>query len=322
MELASLFLLVLLPPADATGDTAAAVTASLRRELGEVAMVIAPDTLVTPAMWQGEKAQMHARFVVHLVWKDADKASIDVFSPASAKDAEGFRRSRALAFSPQDSKAERGRTIGLVVAELLRESPASSLAVAVPAVDRAEAGSGSPSRVALGGMFAVERVRAGNWAMGPELTYDFGLSNAVRLQASGEALFESADQYTGVGAEVGVFWDFLHSERGRHALGIGLEVGVLRESATVASGKNNARSASQWNLVLGPSLYGRLTVWRGLRIVGEVDLRATSGTFSLTSGNIGDSGDIGDGGDTGGTKTQLTLSRWRPAFAVGLEIAL
>jgi hypothetical protein len=307
MELASLFLLVLLPPADATGDTAAAVTASLRSHLGDIAMAIVPDTMVTPSMWQGENAPMHARFVVRLVWKQKDTASIEVFSPTSTKDARGFRRQRDLAFAPQDSKVERGRAIGLVVAELLRESPASALLTAESPASMATLAHGSPSHVVLGGMFALERVRTGNWAMGPELTYDFGLTDALRLQASGTALFSSADQYTGAGADLGFFWDFLCSERGRHALGLGLEVGVLRESATGAG--DNARSVSKWDLVLEPSLGGRLTIWRTLRVVGEVDLRATSGTMSLTIGE-----------DQG--RTQHTFSRWRPVFALGFEFAL
>jgi len=306
MELASLFLLILLPPADATGDTATAVTASLRRELGDVTMAIAPDTLVTPAMWQGEKASMRARFVVHLVWKMKTTASIEVFSPTSAKDSTGFRRSRDLSFAEQDSKAERGRAIGLVVAELLRESPAAALTTgALPGA--AAGGSGTPSHLVLGGMFAVEHVRTGNWAMGPELTYDFGLSETLRLQTSGTARFGSTDQYTGIGADVGLFWDFLSSQDGHHALGIGLEAGVLHESAAAAS--DNAKNASMWNLVFGPSLGGRLTVWRKLRVVGEIDLRSTSGTMSLT---------VGDDNK----RTTHTFSRWRPAFALGLEVAL
>jgi hypothetical protein len=312
MELATLFLLVLLPPADATGETATAVTASLRRQLGDVTMAIAPDTLVTPAMWQGENAQMRARFVVHLLWKDKDKASIEVFSPTSAKDAKGFRRSRDLPFSPQDSKAERGRAIGLAVAELLRESPASALAVGAPAVSRYSSEPGLPSRVVLGGLLAVERVRTGNWAMGPELTYDFGLSQAVRLQASGAALFGSEDQYVGIGADVGIFWDFLCSEHGRHSLGIGLEMGVLRESATVSEGlgSDNAQSASMWNLSVGPSLAGRLTVWRSLRVVGELDLRISSGrTMSVTAGEDRN-------------KVTHTFEQVRPVIALGLEVAL
>lgn len=308
MELASLFLLVLLPPADATGDTAAAVTASLRHELGDVSMAIAPDTMVTPAMWQGEKAPMRARFVVRLAWKQKDTASIEVFSPSSAKDAAGFRKSRELAFSPLDGKANRGRAVGLVVAELLRESPASALVPAKPAASIASAESDAPARVVLGGMFATERVRSGNWAMGPELTYDFGLSQALRLQASGTALFGSGDQYSGIGADVGVFWDFLCSERSRRALGIGLQLGILRESAAATS--DNTRSASKWNLVVGPSLGGRVTVWRALRIVAEADLSASSGTMSVTVG------------DQDRNPTQHTFSRWRPSFALGLEYAL
>jgi hypothetical protein len=310
MELTSLFLLVLLPPADATGDMATAVTASLRRELGEVSMAIAPDTLVTPAMWQGDKASMHARFVVHLVWKQMDSASIEVFAPTSAKEGAGFRRERELVFAQQDSKTERGRAIGLVVAELLRESPAVALAAAGPAVDKAATEPGTPSRLVLGGRFAMERVRAGNWALGPELTYDFGLGESLRLQASGTALFASADQYSGIGVGIGIFWDFLRSERGRHALGVGLEAGVLHESATVGS-SDYASSGSKWSLAVGPSLGGRWTVWRGLRIVGELDLCVTSQPLSVTTG-----------GDDSNKKTTHTFSRWRPAGALGLEVAL
>lgn len=312
MELASLFLLILLPPADATGDTATAVTASLRRELGDVTMAIAPDTLVTPAMWQGEKAPMRARFVVHLVWKK-NTASIEVFSPSSAthgKDSAGFRRNRELSFAEQDSKAERGRAIGLVVAEMLRESPAAALATAGPAadkVDKAAVDPVAPAHLVLGGLFAVEHVRAGNWAMGPALTYGFGLGEALRLQVSGFARFGSADQYVGIGADAGVFWDLLSSERGRHAFGPGLAAGLLRESATAAG--EHGGSASKWSLVVGPSLGGRLTVWRTLRMVAEVGLRATSGTMRLTAGEELE-------------RTQITFSRWRPVFALGLAFAL
>jgi hypothetical protein len=308
MELASLFLLVLLPPADATGATATAVTASLRSQLGDVAMAVAPDTLVTPAMWRGDKAPMRAHFVVHLVWKEKDTASIEILSQTSAAGADGLPKPRELVFDPKDGKAERGRAIGLVVAELLRESPASALAMANLGVDKVAAEHDSPSRVVLGGMFAVERARAGNWAMGPELTYDFGLSEALRLQASGTVLFGSADQYTGIGGDVGIFLDFLRSERGRHALGIGLEAGARRESATW-SASDNSRTVSQWSFVAGPSLGGRLTIWRTLRLVGEADLRTTSGTMSLVIGE-----------DQG--RTTHSFSRWRPVFALGLEFAL
>jgi len=308
MELATLFLLVLLPPADATGDTAAAVTASLRHELGDVAMAIAPDTLVTPAMWQGEKAQMHARFVVHVAWKGKDTATIELFAPATAKGAATYHSERKLSFASQDSKSERGRAIGLVVAELLRESPSSALVPAQPVAVAAA----MPSHVALGAMFAFMRVRTGNWAMGPELTYDFGLSQALRLQASGAALFGSADQYSGIGADVGAYWDILVSDHGHHALGIGFALGAVRESASGTNG-DNAQTTSTWNLVVGPSLGGRVTVWRWFRLVGEADLRATSGTMSISNKTEKNGVE---------TTTTHTFSRWRPGFALGLEVAL
>ena len=306
MELASLFLLVLLPPADATGETATAVTTSLRHELGEVALALAPDSMVTPAMWQGEKAPMRATFVVRVVWQEKDKASIELLAASSSPAVKGFRGNRVLAFAPEDSKGEHGRAIGLVVAELLRESPASALVPAPAGADQT-AGSGSASRIAVGGMIAFERVRAGTWAMGPKLTYDFGLSEALRLQASGTALFSSTDQYNDIGVGVGIFWDFLISERGRHALGIGLGLDGLRESAT-GSG-DNAAAPSKWNLAAGVGLGGRATVWRNLRVTGDFVLRATSGTMSLTTGE--DS-----------TRRQYAFSRWRPGFALGLAYAL
>jgi hypothetical protein len=308
MELASLFLLILLPPADATGETATAVTSSLRRELGDVALALAPDSMVTPAMWQGEKAPMRATFVVRVVWQEKDKASIELLSASSSPAVKGFRGSRDLAFAAEDSKGERGRAIGLVVAELLRESPASALVPAsAGAVRAAGADSGPPSHVAVGGMLASERVRAGTWAMGPKLTYDFGLSEALRLQVSGTALFSSADQYNDIGGGVGIFWDFLHSERGRHALGIGLGLDGLRESAS-GSG-DYAKGASGWSVAAGAGLGGRVTVWRNLRVTGDFVLRATSRTMTLT---VGDES----------YPRQYSFSRWRPGFALGLAYAL
>lgn len=304
MELASLFLLVLLPPADSTGDIAVAVEASLRHELGDVAMAIAPDTLVTPAMWQGEKAQMHARFVAHLMWKQNNRASVELISLATTASGQGDRRTRELPFAPQDGKSERGRAIGLVMAELLRESPSSAWA----GTKMSLAGLDRPSRLVLGGMFAMERVRSGNWAVGPELIYDFALIDGLRLEASGTALFSSTYQYTEIGVGAGVAWDFLRSQRGRHALGIGLEGDVIHESAALSA--DNATSGSDWHVALGAGLGGRLTVWRSLRLIGEFDVRAASGGMVLTAKD--------DTRVTGAT----SFSRWRPAFALGIELAI
>jgi hypothetical protein len=156
-------------------------------------------------------------------------------------------------------------------------------------------------------MFASERVRAGTWAMGPKLTYDFGLSEALRLQVAGTALFSSADQYNDIGVGAGIFWDFLLSERGRNALGIGLGLDGLRESA--AGSVDNAAATSKWNLAAGAVLGGRVMVWRNLRVIGDFVVRATSGTMSLTTGEDSN-------------RRQYSFSRWRPGFALGLAYAL
>jgi hypothetical protein len=139
------------------------------------------------------------------------------------------------------------------------------------------------------------------------LTYDFGLGEALRLQVAGTALFSSTDQYNDIGVGVGIFWDFLLSERGRHALGIGLGLDGLRESAAGSGG--NAGATSKWNLAAGAGLGGRVTVWRNLRVTGDFVLRATSGTMSLTTGEDSN-------------RRQYSLSSRRPGFALGLAYAL
>jgi hypothetical protein len=310
MELASLILLILLPPADATGDTAAAVEASLHHQLGDVAIAIAPDTLVTPAMWQGEKSPMRARFVAHVVWTQKNRASIELTSFVANTKGKPVRTTRELPFADQDSNTERGRAIGLVLAELLRESPPSAWAGTAGPVP-AGAAEEKPSHLALGAMFATERVQSGNWAVGPELTYDFGLSDAFRVQASGDTLLSSINQYNEIGLGLGAGWDFLRSSRGRHALGVGLEVDAFHESATF--GSEHPHSISAWNVALGAALGGHVTVWRTLRLVGEVDLRATLRPETLPVTTIDDNVT---------TTVTYTLSRWRPAFALGLELAL
>jgi hypothetical protein len=306
MELASLFLLVLLPPADATGDTAVAIQATLRRELGEVTMVIAPDTVVTPTMWQGEKAQMRARFVARVTWKGRDQASIELLAPDQTSAGQGARSSRQLTFDAQDGKSERGRAMGLVLAALLRESPASIWLAPRPAGEVAAAGAGAHQWLVLGAMFAAEWARTGNWPMGPELLYDLSLTDSFRVRASAVALFGGLDSYQEMGVGLGGSWDFLHSQDGHRALGAGLKLDVFHE-ATNAPG-DNVKNGSTWNAALGPTLGGRITVWRSLRLIGETSLRASLARMTLTVGE-----DI---------KKTYTYSRWRPVFAVGLEYAL
>jgi hypothetical protein len=87
-----------------------------------------------------------------------------------------------------------------------------------------------------------------------------------------------------------------------------LEGDVIHESAALSA--DNATSGSDWHVALGAGLGGRLTVWRSLRLIGEFDVRAASGGMVLTAKD--------DTRVTGAT----SFSRWRPAFALGIELAI
>jgi hypothetical protein len=308
MELAALFLLVLMPPADATGETAEALTASLHAELGDVTMVLAPDTLVTPAMWQGEKASMHARFVAHVIWKNKNSVTVDVLSNGDATRRPQFHESRNLAFSAADSKTERGRAIALVLAELLRESPAAALIVPHPPGAGSQAAS---SHVTVDGLFAAERAGTGSWAMGPEAHVGLGINEAFWVGASGRALFASANQYNGFGAGLEALWVFLGSEHSRYDLGLRAGVDMVHEAAS-GSGEHG-QSASGWNVDFMPSLVGRLTVWRHFRLFGSLDGHFLPASMTVTHVT---------GEDTRRVTTPFTYSKFRPGFALGLELAL
>jgi hypothetical protein len=305
MDAVPLFLLLLLPPADTTGDTAAGIQASLRRELGDVAVAITPDTLATPAMWRGAKAQLRARFVAKVEWTTKDQARVELIAPAFTKDQ--AQRTRVLAFAPQDSQLERGRAIGLVLAELLREAPASAFAISPSGGSAAQAESPTRLHLTPAALFASQRAMSGNWAVGPELRNGFGLGQAWWLQVSGWALFGSADQYASVGLGLALRWDVLRTSDGRHALGVGLGGDFFRESAP--TGGEASKSLSVWNLAPIGSLAGRVTLWRWLRLVGQLDMRVAVRTLSVTTGDDEH-------------RLAHSYSHWRPGFALGLELAM
>ena len=304
-ELASLFLLVLLPPADATSETAQAIQTTLRSMLGEVTMAVAPDSVVTQAMWKQEGSQLHAHFVAHLVWKDRDRASVELVALGANGTSQTTRRE--LSFTPQDDKAERGRAVALVIAALLREFPAAAWLRPPPADEVAAGGSRAPLSIVLGGMFAFERARTGNWPMGPALLYDLSLSDSFRVRARAMALIGNLDGYREIGVGLGATWDFLRSRDGHHALGAGLELDGFHE-ATSSPGDHPSND-STLNAALGPTLGGRVTIWRSLRLIGEAGLRLSLARMTLT---------VGDDFD----RRTYTYSRWRTIFAVGLEYAL
>jgi hypothetical protein len=313
MEATTIFLLLLLPPADTAGEMAAGVQKSLHHELGEVSMVIAPETLVTPSMWQAENAPMRARFVIRLARKDANHVTIELVVGADSV-AKAYRGARALTFAPEDSKSEQGRAIGLVIAELLRSSPTSAWAAGKGGPGAA----GAASRLELGAMLAADRPASGVSAYGPSLTYGFGLSEAFELRAAATALFGQSDQYKQMGITAGANWNFLRSAENRHALGLGLCAGYLYESAslTLGSGEHIATaSPTQSSALVGVVLRGRITLWRSLRLVAEGGLRLLSGRLTGPERYKGDD-------DKTIYVTPLSYSRWRPGFGLGLELAM
>lgn len=301
MQVAALFLLLLLPPAETTGEMAAGLQASLRQQLGDVAMAIAPDTLVTPAMWRGPKAPMRARFVARIAWTGKDKLRVELL--AAETGATGLP-SRELAFSPRDDRRERGRALGLVLAELLRESPASAFTAPAAPMPIAAASATTP-HLAFGAAFATERAFAGHWAMGPKLSYGFGLGHALWIEARGVALFAD-DQYSDLGFGMGLRWDFVHGQDGRYLLGAGLGADVFRDATTADDADHG--TPSKWNGALVASLASRLTLWRWLRLVLEVQVRAVSGGMTLVVGE-----DL--------AQRTYEAGHWRPGFSLGLEIA-
>lgn len=277
-----------------------------------IAMAIVPDTLVTPAMLQGEKASMRARFVAHLIWKDDDHVRVDVMSPTD-DGAPGFQKTREVAFASADSKSEKGRAVGLIISELLRESPAVALLAKPEALPQPRA---RPPAV-FGGLLTAERTRSGNWALGPALMCAFAASDAVALQVVGSATFGLASQYLDVGMGVGVSWNFLRSAGNAHALGLTLNAGAFRESATLVATATHegeldtaSSSSSQWYASATLSLGGYLTLWRFVRLIGEAGLRASSNHLSLSA--------------TPDDSARVTedYSSWRPILTLGLAVAL
>jgi hypothetical protein len=303
MELAPLFLLLLLPPADATGELASALEASLHSELGDVAMAMAPDRLVTPAMMEGENPPYQARFVAHVTWASRDKASIELQAGREAKSTTPYRASRVVTFSPRDRKAERGRAIGLVIAGLLRDSPpAVSGSAAAPAPPPA---SPAPKGLALGGLFCVQRAKSGTWAVGPLLSFDSSLSDVLGLHLA--AGFLAGSDYWQVPLAAEARWEFLRSQDG-HGLALGLGAVLLRESVSLSGDEDHGGTASLWNVGAVASLSGHVTLGRSLRLLAQVEGQALARRMTLNYGEE--------------PVRTTTFSRWRPAFGLGLAYSM
>jgi hypothetical protein len=307
MDLTPLFLLLLLPPTDATGDLANALEASLHSELGDVAMAMAPDRLVTPAMMEGENPPYRARFVAHVTWAGRDKASIEVQSTGEAKTP--YRASRVVTFSPRDRKAERGRAIGLVIAGLLRDSPPAIFGTAstLPSAAPSAAAEPIPRGLAIGALFSVQRARSGMWPVGPVLSFDASLSDAVGLNVGVGVL--ATDDYWQVPMAVQGRWRFLRSDDGRRALAIGLGVVLLHESMSQGGEEDDGGNAAQWNIGGVAGLSGHVTLGRSLRLLAQVEMQALARQMMIQAGEDR-------------VISTTAFARWRPAFGLGLAYSM
>jgi hypothetical protein len=303
MELAPLFLLLLLPPADATGELASAIEGSLRAELGDVAMAMVPDRLVTPAMLEGENPPYRANFVARVTWADRDKASIEVQSGRESKSATPYRASRVVTFSQRDRKAERGRTLGLVIAGLLRDSPPTVVGTAMRPATVSEPTHGGAS---LGGLFVVQRSKAGTWPVGPVFFVAWPLMEALDLRISAGGLF--AANHWQLPMTVAGAWRFLRGRDDRLGAALALGVVVLRESGSQGSGDDHAGNTSLWNAGGVLALSGHVTLGRALRLLAQVELQALARRITVQYGE----------------EPVLTtaFSRWRPAFGLGLSYSM
>ncbi len=301
MELAPLFLLLLLPPADATGDMADALQSSLRSELGDVSMALAPDRLVTPAMLEGDNPAYRARFVAHVTWSGKDKASIELQVRREARVAASYRASRVMSFEPRDRKAERGRAIGLVIAGLLRDSPPAAVGTAL--ASPAAASEPVQRGLALGAVCAVQRARPGTWLAGPVFSFAAPLTDVLGLQVSTGVL--ASDDTWQLPLAVEARWRFLRSHDDRRALALGLGAIVLRETSTLSL--DDSENVSLWNVGAVASLSGYVTLGRSLRMLAQVESQALARGMKVRYGEE--------------AVRSMAFSRWRPGFALGLAYA-
>jgi hypothetical protein len=123
MELGSLLLLILLPPADAASDLASEVQAALDQDLGQVVIAVVSDEKGRQSTWRDRGGDFKSRFVSRLVWKNSQTATVDLYRGQSKAAPSDLVRTRDLNFSRSDSSRDRGRAIGLVLVQLMQELP-------------------------------------------------------------------------------------------------------------------------------------------------------------------------------------------------------
>jgi hypothetical protein len=280
MELGSLLLLILLPPADAGSDLAAAVQAALYEDLGQVAIAVVSDDHRAQSTWQDRGGHFKARFVGRLVWKNSRTATVNLYGGQSKAAPSDLVKTRDVSFARGDSSRERGRAIGLVLVQLLRELP--GVVVAKTPVEAAPVAS-APVAVApvathpnafIVDMY-TEHVSTENWGLGPEITVAHTFIPALQVRGFGLALFGSQDSYTEFGAGAGVTWLFWRQAEGRRALGLEGDAGLCRGTVTTSGDGGGSHANVSGSFRAAATSY--------VHVSGPLFIGASIGIRALTS---------------------------------------
>lgn len=314
MELGSLLLLILLPPADAASDLAAEVQAMLYRDLGQVAIAVVSDQGNVQATWQDRGGHFKSRFVSRLVWKNPRIATVNLYGGPSKAAPSDLVKTRDVSFGRGDSSRERGRAIGLVLVQLLGEMPGA--VGAKPPVETAPAAAAPaaapvaapvvPHRNAFVVDMYTEHVSAENWGLGPEITVSHTLIPALQVRGFGLALFGSQDAYTEFGAGAGVTWLFWRQVEGQRGLGLEGDVGLCRGTITTSGDDGGSHGNVSGSFRAAATSY--VHVSDSLFVGASLGLRALTSSLSYSFG------------DDHKTYRSHPLLRWFFTFGAGFTL--
>ena len=312
MEFASLLLLILLPASDAGTDMTAAIQAALYRDLGQVAIAVAPDTASSRKSWQEANGDYRAKYVTRFTWSRKHKARVELWRGQGVGDPKDRLGMREITFSPSDATAERGRALGLVVVQLMRELPEADLGMPKPTpqpvviVEAPPAPTPSPRGHAAVALLSFSRAASGVWTYGPEIVASLHVLPHVSVQASIAFGQGSENGYSELGPGLGAAYFPWQSSDLRQGVGLGLRLGLYRESAQ--TGHEPPVTMRNWEVAATPQVLGYFGIWRQIQAHAAVGLRRDTGTFST---------EVGDDSD----RMRFTYSAWRPSFSLGLGLA-
>ena len=277
-----LLLLILLPPTDAASDLAGAVQAALYRDLGQVAIAVVSDENSSQLTWQDRDGRFKTRFVSRLVWKNPRMATVNVYGGPSKATPSDLVKTRDVGFSRGDSSRERGRAIGLVLVQLLRELPGAidekKPVEAAPAIAPI-----SPHPNAFIVDMYTEHVSTDNWGLGPQLTIGHNLIPALRVRGFGLAIFGSQDSYSEFGAGAGVTWLFWRQAAGQRGLGLEGDAGICR--GTVTTPGEGGGSHGNVSGSFRAAATGYVHVSGSLFVGASLGLRALTSSLSYSFGD-------------------------------------